>query len=64
MEVEQEKAELQVTGHYNFYWKLVKRNTFLFLENFVKWNLHFFFSTLVVFEGAWPSKWTLLSLFK
>ena len=30
MEVEQEKAELQVTRHYNFYLKLVKRNTVFF----------------------------------
>ena len=66
MEVEQEKAELQVTRHYNFHLRVVKKKQLLFLEDFVKWNLlfFFFFSTLVVFKGTWPSKLTLFSLFK
>ena len=65
MEVEQEKAELQVTWHYNFHLRVVKKKQLLFLEDFVKWNLlFFFFSTLVVFKGTWPSKLTLFSLFK
>ena len=64
MEVEQEKAELQVTWHYNFHLRLVKKKQLLFLEDFVKWNLLFFFSTLVMFKGTWSSKLTLFSLFK
>ena len=43
MEVEQEKAELQVTRHCNLYLKLVKKKYLLFLEDFVKRNFLLFF---------------------